>query len=75
MILLSIDKVHNLLLDSFDECEHPLVGQLGGNNPEKIAEAAVILEKRGYDEINLNCGCPSNLVSVRFYMIIQSHKS
>ena len=50
----------------FDNSEHPLVGQLGGNNPEHIATAAKMLADRGYDEINLNCGCPSNLVSVAF---------
>ena len=49
---------------SFDPCEHPLVGQLGGNNPEHFALAAKLLSDRGYDEININCGCPSNLVSV-----------
>ena len=42
------------------------MGQLGGNNPEHIATAARMLADRGYDEINLNCGCPSNLVSVAF---------
>ena len=66
MTLLSRNQYDNNLLRSFDECEHPLVGQLGGNDPERIAAAAAILEKRGYDEINLNCGCPSNLVSVCF---------
>jgi tRNA-dihydrouridine synthase A len=56
-----------VILDcSFDNSEHPLVGQLGGNNPEHIATAAKMLADRGYDEINLNCGCPSNLVSVTF---------
>lgn len=51
-------------LCSFDESEHPIVAQLGGSNKYKLLEAAKILEKAGYDEINLNCGCPSPRVSV-----------
>ena len=39
--------------------EHPLVLQLGGSDPRKLAEAARIAEGFGYDEVNLNCGCPS----------------
>jgi tRNA-dihydrouridine synthase A len=42
--------------------EHPLVLQLGGSEPAKLAEAARIAEDYGYDEINLNCGCPSERV-------------
>ncbi|OAO15476.1 tRNA-dihydrouridine synthase [Blastocystis sp. ATCC 50177/Nand II] len=43
----------------FDKSEHPIIAQLGGSNKYKLLEAARILEKAGYDEINLNCGCPS----------------
>ena len=43
----------------FNECEHPLAIQLGGNDPIKLSEAASISESYGYDEINLNIGCPS----------------
>jgi len=43
----------------FDEVEHPVVLQLGGSDPDKLARAAVIGAQTGYDEINLNCGCPS----------------
>lgn len=71
MTLLSTIETISMLFYSFDESEHPLVGQLGGNDPEHIAEASVILEKRGYDEINLNCGCPSNLVSVGHFIQYQ----
>jgi len=49
------------LLD-FDAAEHPLALQLGGSDPVHLAEAARIGEQWGYDEINLNCGCPSDRV-------------
>lgn len=46
----------------FDAAEHPVALQLGGSDPAKLAEAARIGEGFGYDEINLNCGCPSDRV-------------
>ena len=46
----------------FDESEHPVALQLGGAEPAKLAEAAKIGADFGYDEINLNCGCPSDRV-------------
>ncbi|GAA2873633.1 tRNA-dihydrouridine synthase A [Aminobacter niigataensis] len=46
----------------FDECEHPVALQLGGSDPAKLAEAARVGEAFGYDEINLNVGCPSDRV-------------
>ncbi len=46
----------------FDPVEHPVALQLGGSEPEKLAEAALIGAGFGYDEINLNCGCPSDRV-------------
>ncbi|MCE0504772.1 tRNA dihydrouridine(20/20a) synthase DusA [Roseivivax sp. GX 12232] len=49
------------LLDH-DAAEHPLALQLGGSDPEELAEAARLGEEAGYDEINLNCGCPSDRV-------------
>ena len=42
--------------------EHPVALQLGGSNPVELAEAAVLAEQAGYDEINLNVGCPSDRV-------------
>lgn len=42
--------------------EHPVALQLGGSDPEKLAEAARVGEAYGYDEINLNVGCPSDRV-------------
>jgi tRNA-dihydrouridine synthase A len=47
---------------AFDASEHPVALQLGGSDPEKLAEAAKIGEAFGYDEINLNVGCPSDRV-------------
>jgi len=47
----------------FDEEEHPVALQLGGSEPSDLAKAARIGEEFGYDEINLNCGCPSDRVS------------
>ena len=49
-------------LIGFDESEHPVALQLGGAEPERLAEAARIGADFGYDEINLNCGCPSDRV-------------
>jgi len=46
----------------FDACEHPLALQLGGSDPTELALAASIGEDFGYDEINLNVGCPSDRV-------------
>jgi tRNA-dihydrouridine synthase A len=46
----------------FDPAEHPLALQLGGSDPAELAHAAKLGERWGYDEINLNCGCPSERV-------------
>jgi tRNA-dihydrouridine synthase A len=46
----------------FDPAEHPLALQLGGSDPAMLAHAAKLGERWGYDEINLNCGCPSERV-------------
>ena len=46
----------------FDPAEHPVALQLGGSEPAMLAQAARIGEWLGYDEINLNCGCPSDRV-------------
>ncbi|MEG1029961.1 MAG: tRNA dihydrouridine(20/20a) synthase DusA, partial [Brevundimonas sp.] len=46
----------------FDAVEHPVALQLGGSDPAQLAEAARIGEAYGYDEINLNVGCPSDRV-------------
>jgi tRNA-dihydrouridine synthase A len=49
-------------LIGFDVQEHPVALQLGGSVPDKLAEAALIGAAFGYDEINLNVGCPSDRV-------------
>jgi tRNA-dihydrouridine synthase A len=46
----------------FDPSEHPVALQLGGSDPPQLAYAARLGERWGYDEINLNCGCPSERV-------------
>jgi tRNA-dihydrouridine synthase A len=46
----------------FSEVEHAVALQLGGSEPEALAKCAVIGADYGYDEINLNCGCPSDRV-------------
>ena len=46
----------------FDDAEHPVALQLGGSDPQELAQAARIGAEFGYDEINLNVGCPSNRV-------------
>ena len=50
------------LLLGFTPQEHPIALQLGGSNPALLGEAAAIGEQYGYDEINLNVGCPSDRV-------------
>lgn len=49
-------------LIGFDPSEHPVALQLGGSDPEALAECARIAESWGYDEVNLNVGCPSDRV-------------
>ncbi|MHA1158919.1 MAG: tRNA dihydrouridine(20/20a) synthase DusA [Alphaproteobacteria bacterium] len=46
----------------FSNVEHPVAVQLGGSVPERMAAAAVIAEDFGYDEVNVNIGCPSDRV-------------
>ena len=46
----------------FDPAEHPVALQLGGSDPALLAQAAALGARWGYDEINLNCGCPSERV-------------
>jgi tRNA-dihydrouridine synthase A len=46
----------------FNPEEHPLALQLGGSEPADLAHCAKLAKARGYDEVNLNCGCPSERV-------------
>ena len=48
---------------AYDPEEHPVALQLGGSEPRELAAAARAGEEAGYDEINLNCGCPSDRVA------------
>lgn len=56
--------VHGKKLEVLDYSaeEHPIALQLGGSEPDDLAHCAGLAEKYGYDEINLNCGCPSERV-------------
>ncbi|GGE71421.1 tRNA dihydrouridine(20/20a) synthase DusA [Shewanella carassii] len=47
---------------AYNQEEHPLALQLGGSNVEDLARCAEIAQQRGYDEVNLNVGCPSDRV-------------
>ncbi|WP_445496117.1 tRNA dihydrouridine(20/20a) synthase DusA [Photorhabdus sp. SF281] len=47
---------------AYSEQEHPIALQLGGSEPQALANCAKIAQERGYDEINLNVGCPSDRV-------------
>jgi len=51
----------NRLLD-YNAMEHPLVLQLGGSNPKEMAQCVQIAKQWGYDEVNINVGCPSDRV-------------
>jgi tRNA-dihydrouridine synthase A len=46
----------------FDPAEHPVALQLGGSEPQDLAACATLAQRWGYDEVNLNCGCPSERV-------------
>ncbi|PKI02463.1 tRNA dihydrouridine(20/20a) synthase DusA [Glaciecola sp. 33A] len=46
----------------YNKQEHPVILQLGGSDPEAMAHCAAIAEQRGYDEVNINVGCPSDRV-------------
>lgn len=53
------DREHIL---GYHEDEHPLALQLGGDDPDEMAESARVAQDRGFDEVNINVGCPSNRV-------------
>lgn len=46
----------------FDPVEHPVALQIGGSEPDELAHCARLAQRWGYDEVNLNCGCPSERV-------------
>ncbi|MDH4095429.1 MAG: tRNA dihydrouridine(20/20a) synthase DusA [Betaproteobacteria bacterium] len=47
---------------AFSREEHPVAAQLGGSEPQDLAHCARLVQEYGYDEVNLNCGCPSERV-------------
>jgi len=47
---------------AYSAAEHPVGAQLGGSEPDELARCAALVEQYGYDEVNLNCGCPSERV-------------
>ncbi len=53
------DKERHL---TYNQSEHPIALQLGGSNPQELAECAKMAQDYGYDEVNLNVGCPSDRV-------------
>lgn len=59
----AVVRGHRERLLAFDPEEHPVALQLGGSDPRELALAARAGEAAGYDEINLNCGCPSDRVA------------
>lgn len=60
---------------NYNDSEHPLALQLGGSEPDALARCAKIAEEQGYDEINLNVGCPSNRVkNGRFGVCLMAEK-
>ncbi len=59
---------------SFSDEEHPVALQLGGSSPDDLVRCAALAEEYGYDEINLNIGCPSDRVqSGRFGACLMAH--
>lgn len=46
----------------YNACEHPVALQLGGSDAQELARCAAFAQQWGYDEVNLNCGCPSDRV-------------
>lgn len=56
-----IHGLRNRLLN-YNDCEHPVCLQIGGSDPDELAFAAKVAVEYGYDEINLNVGCPSKRV-------------
>ncbi len=63
-----------LHLLAFSEQEHPIALQLGGSDPQELAKAARLGEEAGYDEINLNVGCPSDRVQSGSFGAVLMHQ-
>jgi tRNA-dihydrouridine synthase A len=61
----AVIRGHRERLIGFDPAEHPVAVQLGGSDPRMLGEAAAVCVDFGYDEVNLNVGCPSDRVQHR----------
>lgn len=59
---------------AFDPAEHPVAAQLGGSDPDLLARAARIAADAGYDEVNLNLGCPSDRVRSGAFGAVLMHR-
>ena len=66
------DRDHLL---GYDAGDHPVVLQLGGDDPSQLAEATRIAADYGYDEVNLNCGCPSERVQSGSFGVVLMGRS
>ncbi|MEW5310772.1 MAG: hypothetical protein WDW38_002536 [Sanguina aurantia] len=65
-MVVDLTVIHSPALDKhlwFPPEQHPIVLQLGGSDPDNLRKAAAIAKQYGYDEVNLNCGCPSDRVA------------
>ena len=71
----AIDRGDKNKLLSFNLNEKPVALQLGGSSPKLLANAARIGEEFGYDEINLNLGCPSKKVEKNKYDVLHAQKA
>lgn len=61
-MLIHNESARNYTL-TFNPIEHPVICQLGGNTASELAQAAKYVEEAGFDEVNINCGCPSSRVA------------
>ena len=70
--------IHNPNRDKylwFPPEQRPIVCQLGGSDPADLAKAAALVSQYGYDEINLNCGCPRCKPAPRHKREFTSHSN
>lgn len=61
--ILNCDELEGFL--GHDEVEHPVVCQVGGSDIENVGKACEVIASWGYDEVNINCGCPSDRVATK----------
>eukprot|EP01050_Picozoa_sp_SAG11_P014018 SAG11_NODE_1685_length_4449_cov_4.411954_3_plen_131_part_00 len=61
--LLTATEPERAAMLAFDPSQHPIAAQIGGSDPTKMAAAALLCARAGYDEVNINVGCPSPIVN------------